>query len=112
MIDKWKTYTAFALSLIALAGACLTGAKWLIAQEAKKQMAPVEQKVEMTNERLDAILQQQRQQQDWDRTVYCLEKKHQDKPADEREQLCRDESEQRWKEWAAEDRVREQKDPQ
>jgi Na+-translocating ferredoxin:NAD+ oxidoreductase RnfG subunit len=110
MIDKWKQYAGLALALLALAGAALSGAKWLIAQEAKKHMAPVEQKVEQTNERLDAILQQQRQQQDWDRTVYCLEKQHQDETAEERERICREESEARWKAWALEDSLKEKPD--
>lgn len=102
-ITKVGAWAGAIISVIVLCGLALTGAKWLIAQEAQKQLAPVQQQVEQTNERLDDILKQNREGQDWDKTVYCLEKQHQDETPEERERLCKEESEARWDAWDEED---------
>lgn len=102
-LTKLGAWAGALLAVLALCGAALTGAKWLIAQEAQKQMAPVQEQVE-------TLIEQNRQQLDWDKLVYCVEKQHQDKTAEERERICKAESEQRWKEWRAEDEAK--KDPQ
>lgn len=98
---KIGAWAGAVLAVLALCGAGLTGAKWLIAQEAQKQMAPVQEQVEK-------LIEQNRQQLDWDKTVYCLKEKHQDETPKERERLCEEESEARWKEWRAEDKQDEE----
>jgi len=64
--------------------------------EVRKQMAPVQQQ-------LAELVDQGRRDEDFRLRVYCLDRKHQDKPADERERLCDTESDARWAEWRAKD---------
>jgi hypothetical protein len=103
VIDKWKSWVGLALAVIALAGAGLSGAKWLIAQEAKKQMQPVQQQVEQTNERLDEIVELNRRTEDREALIFCLDRQHQDLPPEERAKVCEQESTERWARWAKED---------
>ena len=110
MIDKWRAYIGIALAMIALAGACLTGARWLIAQEAQKQMKPLQEQVEHQNERLDEIVHLNRQAEDRQALIFCLDRQYQDQTEEERQRQCEKESAARWEKWAAQDRAKESPD--
>jgi len=71
------------------------------AQEAVK--AHVDRELAPVQQQLAELVDQGRRDEDFRLRVYCLDRKHQDKPADERERLCDAESDARWAEWRAKD---------
>jgi len=103
-LTKLGAWAGAILTILALCGLGLTGAKWLIAQEAAKQIAPVQVQ-------LETLIEQGRQKADWDKTVYCLDKQYQDETPEERARLCEKESEARWEKWRLEDKLK-QKGPE
>lgn len=113
MIDKLKLYVGLALGSIALASACLAGARWLIAQEAaavaKEQVEPLERQVEIQNQRLDDIVMLNRQSEDREALIFCLDRQHKDMTPEERQRQCDKESAERWEKWAEQDREKERK---
>jgi hypothetical protein len=108
MIDKWKSWVGLALAAIALAGACLTGARWLIAQEAaavaKQQVEPLQKQIEVQNSRLDDIVTLNRQNEDRGALIFCLDRQHKDLTEEERQRQCDKESAERWEKWREQDR--------
>lgn len=72
--------------------------------QVKKELAPVQQQ-------LGELVDQGRRDEDFRLRVYCLDRKHQDKPADERERLCDAESDARWVEWRAKDEQAKEEEP-
>jgi len=95
-MTKVGAWAGAMLAVLALCAAGLSGAKWLIAQEYAKQMAPVQ-------EQLDEIIQQNRVDSDRESLIFCLEWKHQDETAEVRKELCEKESAERWAEWKRQD---------
>jgi hypothetical protein len=114
MIDKWKAWVGLTLAVIALASAGLTGARWLIAQEAaavaKKQVEPLEQQVKVQNQRLDDIVMLNRQSEDREALIFCLDRQHKEMTSEERQRQCDKESAERWERWAEQDRKQEDPD--
>ena len=66
--------------------------------EVKAQMAPVQ-------EQLGELVHQGRRREDREALVFCLDRQYQDVSADERQRICNEESELRWKHWKWEDCV-------
>ena len=101
-VTRITAWAGAILAVLAVSTAGLTGAKWLIAQEYTKQMAPVQ-------EQLDEIIQQNRVDSDRESLIFCLEYKHEDATAEERKVLCAEESAERWAEWKRQDDAKEKK---
>lgn len=95
-VTKITAWAGAILAVLAVSTAGLTGAKWLIAQEAAKQMAPVQQAVEQ-------LVEQGRQREDREKLWRCLDKEHQELEPEDRKAVCTEESAERWKEWKLED---------
>lgn len=81
----------------------------VVAQEARKevqkQMAPVQKS-------LVDIVEGQRQELDFNKTLACLDRKYRDLSEEDREAACQEESAFRWKHWRWEDCTAEFESPE
>ena len=116
-VTRLTAWAGAILAVLAVSTAGLTGAKWLIAQEYTKQMAPVQEQLDAViayilhpdYQALDEIIQQNRVDSDRESLIFCLEYKHEDATAEERKVLCAEESAERWVEWKRQDDAKKEK---
>lgn len=101
-----RNWALAATACAAVVGPTALYVRGLVAQEARKE-AQKEVQVEMVpvQAKLNQLVEGQRRDEDFKRLTFCLDREHQDLPAEQRQDRCKAESEHRWATWAYEDCV-------